>query len=318
MSNVSTQAFIQRAIRASILAAAATAACQAIAADRVLLDDSSPVNTQMRASSAAPQSAATALGLGTGDLQPVRSQAYAGVKVVTRHQQYYQGVPVWGEGVVESSDAGASRFSGSLLANIQQDLPTAQASLTAQGALAQAKGAINAAITENEQVKLYVRLNQNNKAQLFYLVSFVRHDAKQPSRPHFMIDATTGAVLERWEGLAHKDATGPGGNAKTGRYEYGTDYPPLKVTDTCQMNSGNVITVNLNGSTGASNTPFQFTCSRNEYKQINGAYSPLNDAHYFGEIIFKMYGDWFNIRPLTGTLSTTAATTRTPSGTARR
>ena len=262
MSNVSTQAFIQRAIRASILAAAATAACQAIAADRVLLDDSSPVNTQMRASSAAPQSAATALGLGTGELQAVRSQAYAGGKVVTRHQQYYQGVPVWGEGVVESSEAGSSRFSGSMLANIQQDLPTAQASLTAQGALAQAKGAINAAITENEQVKLYVRLNQNNKAQLFYLVSFVRHDAKQPSRPHFMIDATTGAVLERWEGLAHKDATGPGGNAKTGRYEYGTDYPPLKVTDTC----------------------------------------PLNDAHYFGEIIFKMYGDWFNIRPLTGTL----------------
>ncbi|WP_431263160.1 M4 family metallopeptidase [Roseateles chitinivorans] len=302
MSKVSTQASIQRVLRATLFAAAATAACQAIAADRVLLDDASPVNTQMRASSAAPQSAATALGLGASDLQAVRSQAYAGGKVVTRHQQYYQGVPVWGEGVVESSDAGASRFSGSMLANIQQDLPSAQASLTSQGALAQAKGAINAAITENEQVKLYVRLNQNNKAQLFYLVSFVRHDAKQPSRPHFMIDATTGAVLERWEGLAHKDATGPGGNAKTGRYEYGTDYPALKVTDTCQMNSGNVVTVNLNGSTGASNTPFQFTCSRNEYKQINGAYSPLNDAHYFGEIIFKMYGDWFNIRPLTGTL----------------
>ncbi|WP_343639354.1 M4 family metallopeptidase [Roseateles sp.] len=298
-----TQAFIQRALRASLVAVAATAACQAIAADRVQLDETSPVNTQMRASSA-PQNAATALGLAAGDLQALRSQTYANGKVVTRHQQFYQGVPVWGEGVVEHRDtrAGTSRYSGTMLSNIHQDLATAQPSLTAAGALAQAKGAVNAVLTANEQVKLYVRLNARNQAQLFYLVSFLREDTKTPSRPHFMIDATTGAVLERWEGLAHRDATGPGGNTKTGRYEYGTNYPALQVTDSCQMSDGNVITVNLNGSTGASNTPFQFTCPRNEYKQINGAYSPLNDAHFFGGVIFNMYRDWFNLRPLTGTL----------------
>jgi len=298
-----TQAFIQRALRASLVAVAATAACQAIAADRVQLDETSPVNTQMRASSA-PQNAATALGLAAGDLQALRSQTYANGKVVTRHQQFYQGVPVWGEGVVEHRDtrAGTSRYSGTMLSNIHQDLATAQPSLTAAGALAQAKGTVNAVLTANEQVKLYVRLNARNQAQLFYLVSFLREDTKTPSRPHFMIDATTGAVLERWEGLAHRDATGPGGNTKTGRYEYGTNYPALQVTDSCQMSDGNVITVNLNGSTGASNTPFQFTCPRNEYKQINGAYSPLNDAHFFGGVIFNMYRDWFNLRPLTGTL----------------
>ena len=232
-----TQAFIQRFLRVSIMAAAATAACQALAADRVLLDDQSPVNTTMRASSA-PQNAGTALGLAASDLQAVRSQTYPSGKVVTRHQQYHQGVPVWGEGVVEHRDtnAGTSRYSGSLLTNIQQDLNTVQPGLTAQGALAQAKSAVNAVLTENEQSKLYVRLNANGKAQLFYLVSFMRHDRQEPSRPHFMIDATTGAVLERWEGLAHRDATGPGGNTKTGRYEYGTDCPALQVTDTCQMN----------------------------------------------------------------------------------
>ncbi len=303
MSYASTQAMFQRALRATLLAAAATAACQAIAADRVLLDESSPVNTQMRASSA-PLNPAAALGLGASDLQAVRSQTYPNGKVVTRHQQYHQGVPIWGEGVVEHRDtnAGTARFSGSMLTNIQQDLATTQASLTPQGALAQAKGAANASLTENDQVKLYIRLNQRQQAQLFYLVSFVRHDAKKPSRPHFMIDATTGAVLERWEGLAHRDATGPGGNTKTGRYEYGTDFPALLVTDSCQMNSGNVITVNLNGSTSGSNTPYQFTCPRNEFKEINGAFSPLNDAHAFGNVIFNMYRDWFSLRPLTGTL----------------
>lgn len=305
MNQVSTQAFVVRALRATLLAAAATAACQAIAADRVVLDDNAPVNTQMRASSTplTAASAATALGLGPSDLQAARSQTYANGKVVTRHQQFHQGVPVWGEGVVEQRDnnAGTSRFSGTMLTNIQQDLPTVQPSLTAAGALAQAKGAVNAVLTENEQTKLYVRLN-NGKAQLFYLVSFVREDTKTPSRPHFMIDATTGAILERWEGLAHRDATGPGGNTKTGRYEYGTNYSALQVTDSCQMNDGNVITVNLNGGTSASNTPYQFTCPRNEFKQINGAYSPLNDAHFFGGVIFSMYRDWFNLRPLTGTL----------------
>ncbi|OWQ93405.1 hemagglutinin [Roseateles aquatilis] len=297
-----TQAFIQRLLRASLLAAAATAACQALAADRVTLDDNTPVNTLQRAASAS-QNAASALGLAASDLQAVRSQTYPNGKVVTRHQQYHLGVPIWGEGVVEHRDttAGTARFSGTMLTNIQQDLATAQPGVTSQGALVIARSAVNAVLTENEQVKLYIRLNARNQAQLFYLVSFVREDTKAPSRPHFMIDATTGAVLERWEGLAHRDATGPGGNTKTGRYEYGTNYPALQVTDTCQMNSGNVITVNLNGGTSGS-TPFQFTCPRNEFKQINGAYSPLNDAHFFGNVIFNMYRDWFNIRPITGTL----------------
>ncbi|WP_084451745.1 M4 family metallopeptidase [Roseateles chitosanitabidus] len=300
-----TQANFRRVLRASFMAAAAVATCNALAADRVVLDDNTPVNAQsvMRAASAAPN-AATALGLAPSDLQPLRSQTYANGKVVTRHQQYYQGVPVWGEGVVEHRDnnAGTSRYAGTMLSNIQQDLATVQPSLTSQGALVVAKSAVNATLTQNEQVKLYVRLNASNQAQLFYLVSFLREDTKHPSRPHFMIDATSGRILERWEGLAHRDATGPGGNAKTGRYEYGTDYPALQVTDSCQMSDGNVITVNLNGSTSASNTPFQFTCPRNEYKQINGAYSPLNDAHFFGGVIFNMYRDWFNLRPLTGTL----------------
>ncbi len=66
------------------------------------------------------------------------------------------------------------------------------------------------------------------------------------------------------------------------------------------MNDGNVITVNLNGSTGASKTtPFQFTCPTNTYKQVNGAYSPLNDAHFFGGVVFKLYRDWFGTSPLT-------------------
>ena len=104
-----------------------------------------------------------------------------------------------------------------------------------------------------------------------------------------------------WEGLTHADiGTGPGGNQKTGQYEYGTDFGYLDVAQsgsTCTMNNTNVRTVNLNHGTSGS-TAFSYTCPRNTVKQINGAYSPLNDAHYFGGVVFDMYQDYIGVAPL--------------------
>ena len=66
------------------------------------------------------------------------------------------------------------------------------------------------------------------------------------------------------------------------------------------MNSGDVITVNLRQRyDNRSVTPFRFACPYNDYKPINGAFAPLNDAHYFGNVVFQMYGGWFGgLRPL--------------------
>ena len=33
-------------------------------------------------------------------------------------------------------------------------------------------------------------------------------------------------------------------------------------------------------------------------KAINGAFSPMNDAHYFGNVIFNMYTGWLGVRPI--------------------
>ncbi|QPF74424.1 hemagglutinin [Roseateles sp. DAIF2] len=294
---------LQCALRLTLLAFVSGASCQAMAADRVNLDDPQQAAARALLTPNAAASGAAALGLTADELKPLRSQKFPNGRVVTRHQQYYQGVPIWGEGVVESrtGDTGPSHFSGSLLANVNQDLASTSPSLSQHSALSRAKGLAKAIATSNDQAKLYVRLNEQGKAQLFYLVSFLIEGGSEPSRPHFMIDANSGAVLQRWEGLNHRDATGPGGNTKIGRYDYGTQYPALQVTDDCQMNSGNVITVNLNGGTSGS-TPYKFTCPRNEYKLTNGAYSPLNDAHFFGNVVFNMYRDWLGLRPLTNTL----------------
>lgn len=299
---------IQQLGRGALLAAAASLACQAMAAERVQLDGldlaSAGLLAQRGALDAASGGAAAALGLSKDELKALRSQSYADGLVVTRHQQLYQGVPIWNEAVVEHSNNAARtppRFSGSLVRGLEQDLAHTQPSLSAAGALGQAKGLVkggyNGARDANEQAKLYVRLNERDVAQLVYLVSFLNPQGDKPSRPHFLIDANSGAVLEQWEGITHANATGPGGNAKTGKYEFGTTYGPMIVTSDCRMDSGNVITVNLNGGTSGT-TPYKFTCPRNEYKLTNGAYSPLNDAHYFGEVVFNMYKDWLGLRPI--------------------
>jgi vibriolysin len=86
-------------------------------------------------------------------------------------------------------------------------------------------------------------------------------------------------------------------------YNYGTDFGELDVeenagTGTCTMKDPNVTTVDLNhGTTGS--TPFSYTCYENTHKAINGAYSPLNDAHYFGGVVFDMYSAWVGTPPLT-------------------
>src|SRR3546814_132142 len=113
-----------------------------------------------------------------------------------------------------------------------------------------------------------------------------------PTRPVVIIDARSGRILRQYDNLQNAEiGTGPGGNQKTGQYEYGTDYGYLDVAQggsTCTMDNSVVKTVNLNHGTSGS-TAFSYSCPRNTVKSINGAYSPLNDAHYFGKVIFDMY-----------------------------
>lgn len=297
---------LNRVARPLLMSVLLGGAFNAMAAERVDLDGFvAPAG--ITASGLTDDGVHSLLGLQPDELKVARSQTYSDGKVVTRYQQFHQGVPVWGEGVVENRAAGFAQpaLSGAMIRNLSNDIPSAKPLYSAAQILNLAKTQAKALKTENEQAKLYVKLGAklgaSNVAQLIYVVSFVNGSATNPSRPHFIIDANTGVVLDRWEGITHKDATGPGGNTKTGQYEYDTKYGPLVVTEDCKMNSGNVITVDLkNGTSGTA--PYQFTCPRNTYKAANGAFSPLNDAHYFGNVIFNMYNDWFALRPITQAL----------------
>ncbi len=286
--------------RPALLAVLVAGACSAMAAERVNLETMK--NNKSLIAGAATIHSLT--GLTSDELKPLRSRTLANGKVVTRYQQFHKGVPVWGEAIVEHRDSASAApvLSGHMLAGLHNDMPSLKTVMTEKSALAQAKTHARTQQSYNEQSKLYVKQGANGVAQPFYLVSFVDTGAKTPSRPFYMIDANTGAVLEQWQGINHVDGTGPGGNTKTGQYEYqvGGKYGPLSVLQsgtTCTLDSPNVVTVNMNGATSGGST-HSFTCPRNTVKAINGAFSPMNDAHAFGTVVFNMYQNWLGLRPI--------------------
>lgn len=129
----------------------------------------------------------------------------------------------------------------------------------------------------------------------------------------YAFSAYNGLTLSAKVFDTYDDGIGPGGNVKTNPtvpYYYGTEFPPfevLKDNTTCTMNGVNVKTVNLNHGTSGSNaytyTDASGLCLNTNNTTggltINGAYAPLNDAHYFGRVVYDMYNDWVGVAPLT-------------------
>jgi len=232
-----------------------------------------------------------------------------------KYQQNYLGIPVWGHQIAVHRDAKSQIYAlnGKQLKNIELDVKLSASALAntkpseaLQTTLIE-KAKKQFGLSENAQVsnieiKNYIHLNEQKTAILVWHVSFTLEDDQgKIAQPTLLVDTDTKLIIDSWNNLQHATATGPGGNAKVGLYEYGTDYTGLDVTQNgndCLLENQNVRTIDLQHGTTNSDT-FAFTCSRNEYKEINGAYSPLNDAHAFGSAVFDMYNDWYGLAPLT-------------------
>ena len=229
-----------------------------------------------------------------------------------RYQQMHRGIPVFGEHVVvsEAKNGQVKSLFGRAVLGLDRELPmSAKSRFDESSALELGKRAalgkrLAGALIERQNVQRVVFVDDVDSAHSAFLVEVLSDKAGggNPSRMFTILDANTGKVLKQWDGLAHAlVGTGPGGNQKTGQYEYGTTYGYNDVSQsgtTCTMTNSNVKTVNLNGGTSGS-TAFSYTCPRNTVKTINGAYSPLNDAHYFGGVIYNMYQSYISKAPLT-------------------
>ncbi|MFC0116864.1 M4 family metallopeptidase [Pseudoalteromonas xiamenensis] len=243
------------------------------------------------------------------DLVELKSFGHNDGKITKRYQQFFMGIPVIGDTVsLTFGDKGnLARAHGAAIYKIHQDLTSVTPSIKANKAFSiakgvasvQAKGEVSELAVENRSERLAIWLDNDSKARLVWEITYVTY-GDEPSRPYILVDAINGEVLQQFDNLQHANATGPGGNQKTGQYNYGTDYGYLDVVQsgsTCKMETANVKTVNLNHGTSGT-TAHSFTCPENTVKQINGAYSPLNDAHYFGNVVYNMYDAYVGAAPL--------------------
>jgi len=223
-----------------------------------------------------------------------------------RYQQTYKGIPVWGIQAIVSKERGnnVKTLHGSFIHGNPGDVGSIPVSLDPRGALMQmqelhkAKDAGATWNFRNEQAGTYVYFHKNSqKARLCYVVSFFADtNHGNPSQPIFFIDAKNGKIIDSYDMLRYQ-GVGPGGNLKIGYYYYGTDYPPFCVTEagsTCTMECTDVRTVDLNHGTSG-DTSYSYTCYENTHENINGAYCPMNDAQYFGQVVYDTYQNWYGV-----------------------
>ncbi len=224
-----------------------------------------------------------------------------------RYTQHYQGVEVYGVSLAAQLNVnnGFTNISGTHIANIASDLESVEATFSVEDALAkalaQAPNNLTSADVYNIESKLYIWLDDKDIAHLAWLVSYV-DTSTAPTRPHFFIDAHTGDILEHWDGMAFAKGTGPGGNARTGRYHFGENglYPAFNVLGSgsnCRLDSENVVTWDMKHKKSGGSA-HSFACYENTDREVNQSYSALNDAHSFGQSTFNMYKDWYNAAPI--------------------
>jgi len=156
---------------------------------------------------------------------------------------------------------------------------------------------------DNVSNQRQILITDNGQSQVVRFVEFLAvTESAPPVRGNVLIREHDGTIIRAWNSINHVEATGPGGNEKTGQYFYGDEYPFLNVSESegaCLMQSDSIITIDLQNQFDLSITdPFSFDCYENTYQSINGAYSPINDAHFFGQTTVDMYQQWVGEPPL--------------------
>lgn len=251
-----------------------------------------------------------------------------------RMQQYFSGFPVFGGYAIIHSTNNAnllgtgkndSRMNGTLYQDLFSELGQPDASFVANGSavLEEFKTQFIAKNPSEEQVTPMIYIDENHQAHWAYKVSiFIDNNESTSQRPTAIIDAQSKKTFVQWDDvktiLSAVKGTGFGGNEKIGEYQFGLDLPLLNLTrddakELCFMENTDVKVVDMEHKAYSNNKPMQFSCSTSAkqepntyltgyfadgYDKVNGAVSPSNDALYNGDVIKRMYRDWYNVEAL--------------------
>ncbi len=238
----------------------------------------------------------------------------------TRYQQMYKDLPIWGQHIIVHDRGNKSaKITGRIARNLSQDLsrylrvfPSASTSASVdvekvaerwvrakylQTLMSQPVNEWQVTFRDTER-SIFVKPD-NLAVVVQRLTLLVTAPRTTPKIFNVLVDEQSGVILKAWDGISRAQATGPGGNEKTGSYYFGVDYGSLTVTETeagCALQNERVITIDMEDTFDPQDKEvFQFPCYENIQRAINGAYSPLNDVHYFGDATVRMYSEWAGI-----------------------
>lgn len=267
----------------------------------------------------------------TGSFAKLHSETDSGNILHTRYQQTYQGIPVWGGDIVKHQPTGKSLLSsratmnGMVYQGLAGDLTLPAAHVFTP---AQQQSAIQEAIRLTEEnikgktqintVQSVIYVDDENKAHWAYQLALTQISSQGLlAQPIFIMDAITHKVYETWNDLKRFDRVnggGFGGNPKEGEFIYDSlaqDAPELDIRrdaakNICYLQNTDVIVKDARHGDEVSH----FACAvanaehnniywDADFDAINDAYSPSNDALYFGKVIKSMWQDWYQLPVLT-------------------
>lgn len=167
---------------------------------------------------------------------------------------------------------------------------------------------------------LVIFVDADNKTHYAFHISFyVPASQTRQAIPTYLMDAVNFTVYQQWDNiktLTDVQGGGFGGNEKTSSskvvYDGGSGaghFPELNMqrnasTQTCYLQNAEVKVADYRTS---ENDAVTFNCAKpapehnnlywdGQLDAINGAYSPNNDALYFGQVINGIYKSWYGFK----------------------
>ena len=164
-------------------------------------------------------------------------------------------------------------------------------------------------------MKSHILFDDEQKAYPAYLVQYLVLLEGEERRPTCTLDARDARMTMSWDALdscVDCKAKGTGGNLQIGKIRYGELQKCLDLrreNDTCYLENKYVRIINNNytmkevADEDEDDMPVaSYNCEEID-DDVNGAYSPLLDALFYGTVVGKMYADWYNITPLGDTMT---------------
>lgn len=166
------------------------------------------------------------------------------------------------------------------------------------------------------QAERMIYIDEQQKANWIIKVTLNVKPSKRkslPAKQNYLINANTNEIYKFWNEIKSEEGGGIGGNQKIGAIMYdGLRDHAAKLTVTrdvteqrCYMKNNDVLVMSeqtgrlLSYSCTGINAEHNAVYWNNELDEVNGGYSPGNDAMFGGQMVKNLYESWFHLPVLT-------------------